>query len=144
MDYEKTLDRAFDNCHVVTRDYGGEQLRVMTTTGAFAREQRASVFEETLKSNSSVNFFYILDNRAGHEIQLSPEDMSFMNAILYDAGIRYIRGAVVTNDEGYGTLVAMAQAKAKATNFEVELTSTTDYAEAEEFVLSKLREKLKS
>ncbi|MCF8466426.1 MAG: hypothetical protein K9G33_03405 [Sneathiella sp.] len=144
MTYRITLDRSFIHCDVITRDYGGELLHLTVTTGLFAREQRILVFEETLKINSSDNYFYILDNRAGHEILLSPEDMSYMNGMLFDAGIRYIRGAVVTNDDGYGALVAMAQAKAKAANFEVDLIATADYVKAQEFILSNLRKKLKS
>lgn len=143
-DYHITLNQNFKNCDVTTHDYGSEQLHVIRSTGPVGRRERIPVFEEILKSNSSGNFFYILDNRGGHEIELTPADMTFLNEMLINGGIRYVRGAVITNDHAYSILVSMANAKAKAHNFDVELMSTTDYETAETFVLSRLRELLKS
>lgn len=143
MKYRITLEQSFENCTLQTRDYGDEKLHQITATGAIGRSQRAAVFKEVLKGNQSENFFYILDNRGGFEIELSFADMTFLNGLLYDGGIRYIRGSVITLDVAYNILVSMAKAKARAENFEVELISTPTFAEGEEFVTSKLLELLK-
>lgn len=140
MDYRIILDKTLPNCHVLTRDYGTEPLHIFKTLGPLTREIRYPVYQETLKTHHSENYFYIVDNRAGHEISLSFDDMSYFNGMFYDTGIRYIRGAVVTNDAGYGILVSMAIATAKAKGFPVELISTADYDEAADYVLSKIAE----
>ncbi|MCC3305540.1 hypothetical protein [Sneathiella sp. HT1-7] len=134
------LEKSFDNCDLQVRDYGKEQLNLIKATGPIDRRQRGIVFREILKINDTGNFFYILDNRGGFEIELSPADMTYLNALLYDGGIRYVRGGVVTLDVAYSLLVSLAKAKARAENFEVELVSTTIFVEAEEFVKSKLIE----
>lgn len=138
IEFRVVQDRAFDNCALQIRDYGGEQLHLITATGPVGYAERVPVFQEILKNNRSGNFFYILDNRGGHEISLSFEDMTLLNKMLFDSGIRYVRGAVVTHDRAYGILIAMAQANAEASDFKVELTSTADLRAAEDFVLEKL------
>lgn len=139
--YQITLNKSFQNCDLHVHDYGTEQLCLIKATGPIGRQQRAIVFREILEINKTDNFFYILDNRGGFEIELSPADMSYLNSLLYEGGIRYIRGAVVTLDVAYSLLVSLAKAKARAENFEVELISTTVFADAEEFVTSVLQEK---
>ncbi|MDF2368762.1 hypothetical protein [Sneathiella sp.] len=134
------LEKSFDNCDLQVQDYGDEQFCLITATGPVDRRQRAIIFREILKVNKTGNFFYILDNRGGFEIELSLTDMSYLNALLYDGGIRYVRGSVITLDIAYSLLISLAKAKARAENFEVELVSTTSFAEAEDFVKSKLLE----
>ncbi|MBO0333524.1 hypothetical protein J0X12_07870 [Sneathiella sp. CAU 1612] len=138
-----TSAKSYDNCDLHVHDYGVEKLYLIKATGPIDRRQRAIVFKDVLEINKTANFFYILDNRGGYEIELSPADMSFLNALLYEGGIRYIRGAVVTLDVAYNLLVSLAKAKARAENFEVELVSTTMFADAEEFVTSKMQELMK-
>ncbi len=137
------METSFNNCDLQVQDYGDEQLCLIKATGPINRHQRAIVFQEILKVNKTGNFFYILDNRSGFEIELSPTDMSYLNALLYEGGIRYVRGGVVTTDIAYSLLVSLAKAKARAENFEVELVSTTIFSEAEEFVKSKILETAK-
>ncbi|WP_288902471.1 hypothetical protein [uncultured Sneathiella sp.] len=138
-----TSTKSFDNCDLHVHDYGEENLYLIKAKGPIDRRQRAIVFKDILEINKTGNFFYILDNRGGYEIELSPADMTFLNALLYEGGIRYIRGAVVTLDVAYSLLVSLAKAKARAENFEVELVSTTMFADAEEFVTSKMLEMMK-
>lgn len=139
-EYQTTSETTFRNCELTSYDYGGEQLHILRTTGPLGRRERLPVFEHILKTNTSGRLFYILDNRGGHEIELTPEDMDVLNGMLMDGGINYVRGAVITNDGAYSILVSMAHAKAKARSFEVELVSTTNHDEAETFVVSKLRD----
>jgi|TARA_R110001606_G_scaffold3642_22_gene16567 hypothetical protein len=139
-EYQTTSEKKFKNCFLTSYDYGGEQLHLIRSTGPVGRRERAPVFEHILKTNSSGRMFYILDNRGGHEIELTSADMNFLNDMLINGGITYVRGAVITNDEAYSILVSMAHAKAKASDFEIELISTTNHDEAETFVVSKLRD----
>ncbi len=143
-EYQTTSETTFRNCVLTSYDYGSEQLHLIRTTGPLGRRERIPVFEHILKINSSGKLFYTLDNRGGHEIELSPEDMDVLNNLLMTGGINYVRGAVITSDDAYSILVSMANAKAKAHNFEVELISTTNHDEAETFVVSKLRECLRA
>ena len=136
------LEKSIDNCDLQVQDCGGEQLNLITATGPVDRHQRMRVFREIFKINETGRFFYILDNRGGFEIELSPDDMTYLNEQLYQGGIHYVRGGVVTPDTAYSLLISLAKAKARAENFEVELVSTADFAQAEAFVKSKLLEML--
>ncbi len=123
----------------VTVRHGAEVVHWITATGPIALRQRLPLYAATLAANPSSNYFCILDNRGGHENDLSFSDIAILNQILADGGIDCIYGATVTHDRGYPQFVDLMSENLKARDIRGELLSTGDMQAAEDFIADKLR-----
>jgi len=123
----------------VSTKYGSEILHRIKVTGRIDLEKRLPLYRATLAINETSNYFCILDNRDRHENAFSYADIQELDQVLIDAGIDHFYGATISNDPDYPKLVKLANDSASTTPMETELMATADPAEAEAFVMGKLR-----
>jgi hypothetical protein len=138
MQGRKISSGVFANISYETREFCGEYINLMTALGPISREHRVPVYRRSLKINPTSSYFAILDNRSGHEDELSYDDMMLLGDYIIDAGITRVVTASVTNEAGYSNIVKLASAMADARNVEMDATVTTCLDEAKSFVLSRV------
>jgi hypothetical protein len=119
--------------------YGREIVHRIKITGPIDLETRLPLYHATLAVNETNNYFCILDNTAGHENNFSYSDIVLLDELLIESGIDHFYGATVTTDPDYVKLVKLANDSAKATPMKTQLLASRDVAEAEAFVMEKLR-----
>ncbi|MZR32089.1 hypothetical protein [Sneathiella litorea] len=139
MKWRQVSSGSFTNIRFETKEYGGEFLHIVTQVGTLDLEDRAPILKETLDLNKSENYFCILDNRKGKESFLSIADMSYFADRLIDKGIKRFFYAVVTNDPAYDKIIKLIKAIAITKDMEVEAMSTADFATAESFMLTRMK-----
>lgn len=124
--------------YVCTR-YGREIVHRITVTGQIDVETRLPLYQATLAVNETSNYFCILDNSAGYENSFTYPDIVLLDSLLIEAGIDHFYGATITTDPDYAKLVKLANDSAETTPMETELLAARDLAEAEAFIMEKLR-----
>ena len=146
MKWHRVAAGSFNNIEYETKESGGEFLHIVTSSGPLSRDERAPVYEETIKLTQSDNYFCILDNRKSKGNLVSMADMSYFGDLLLKKGIKRFFYAVVTHDPAYDNMIKLIKAVAvtknlaiDAINLEIEAIATPDFEEAEAFILTHVK-----
>ncbi|MEX0583068.1 MAG: hypothetical protein WD185_05310 [Sneathiella sp.] len=123
-----------------TREISGELLHCIKITGPIGLEERIPVYWATLEINRTKNYFALVDHRHGYEDTMSYEDMLYLCDLLIEAGVTRVHTAIVIAYQGYKNIIKLSGAVGMMKNLEVENKTTTEYSEAEAFILSRIEE----
>ncbi|WP_340149340.1 hypothetical protein [uncultured Sneathiella sp.] len=123
-----------------TSGFSGQFLHRIKITGPIGLEERLPVYRATLDISKSKDYFALVDNRDGHEDTMSYPVMLRLCELFLEAGVKNICTAIVTSNERYKDITKLSSAVATLKNLRFENTTTADFAEAEKFILSRLRE----
>lgn len=119
--------------------YGSEIVHRITVTGPISMKRRLPLYDATLAVNTSSTYFCILDNSGGHENDFTYSDMMLIEQKFIDAGIDCCFGATITDDVAYPKIVELVNLSMSAMKIGGKVMATGDTAEAEQFIVEKLR-----
>jgi hypothetical protein len=128
------------NFHLVTKRYGNEILHLLEIIGPVGFEERNLVYQKTLELNQTDKYFCVLSNLDRHANNLSFHDITVLDRLLEDGGIKLFYGATVSVDVGYSSVVKLANVNMEQTGLDGECISTGEMESAEEFIIDRLNE----
>lgn len=118
----------------------GFHLHDIKVVGPIDLKTRIPLYQETVRHSLPPHYFCIIDNLAGHENTVTFDDLKELDQILVDGGIKYYYGASITKDQGYSSIVKLAQENLDSLGVQSELVQVQDRAAAEAFIARKIDE----
>lgn len=118
----------------------GYHLHDIEVVGPIDLRRRVPLYHETVRHSLPPHYFCIIDNLAGHENTVTFDNIRQLDQILKAGGIEYYYGASVTKDQGYSSIVKLAQEHLESIGITSELVQVQDRAAAEAFILKKIDE----